>query len=84
MNTQQEQQFKEEDDACFDREFEASNSSPQMTETDDESDCGKMDGKSKHGKKRKGYSKDITKMLNDWFFANIQNPYPRYVQLCVK
>ncbi|KAG2393685.1 hypothetical protein C9374_007216 [Naegleria lovaniensis] len=31
---------------------------------------------SKNGKKRKGYSKEITKVLNDWFFANLQNPYP--------
>ena len=55
--------------------------SPLLQYSEDDSGCesDKVDGKSKHGKKRKGYPKEITKVLNDWFFANLQNPYPRYV-----
>ncbi|EFC42231.1 homeobox domain-containing protein [Naegleria gruberi] len=48
----------------------------QYSESDSGCESDKADGKSKHGKKRKGYPKEITKVLNDWFFANLQNPYP--------
>nr|CAG4716845.1 unnamed protein product [Naegleria fowleri] len=57
--------------------FLSSSQQQQVSESDDsESDRLHDEKSSKNGKKRKGYSKEITKVLNDWFFANLQNPYP--------
>lgn len=66
--------IESQEDKCLDIETD----SPllQYSETDSGCESDKADGKSKHGKKRKGYPKEITKVLNDWFFANLQNPYP--------